>query len=60
MKALPTVNIKRDYYGNQDSIFVYFRYNDQLISIIKRTKVFNWSVSKRCWHAPFTDQNLLL
>lgn len=60
MKALPTVSIKRGYYGNQDSIFVYFRYNDQLISIIKHTKVFNWSVSKRCWQAPFTDQNLLL
>ena len=60
MNTLPTVNIKRGYYKNQDLIFVYFKYNDQLISAIKRTKVFNWSVSKRCWHTPFTDHHLEL
>ncbi|WP_166967307.1 tyrosine-type recombinase/integrase [Yeosuana marina] len=60
MNTLPTVNIKRGYYKNQDLIFVYFKYNDQLISAIKRTKVFNWSVSRRCWHTPFTDHHLEL
>ena len=60
MNTLPTVNIKRGYYKNQDLIFVYFKYNDQLISAIKRTKVFNWSVSRRCWHTPFTDHRIEL
>ena len=41
-----------------DSIFVDFKYNDELISIIKRTKLFKWSVSKRYWHTQFTNHNL--
>ena len=60
MDTLPTVSIKRGHYKNQDSIFVHFKYNDLLISVIRRTKVFKWSVSKRCWHAPFTNHNLKL
>lgn len=58
MKTLPTVSIERGYYGKQDSVFVYFKYDGQLISIIKRIKVFSWSASRRCWHAPFSDSNL--
>jgi integrase/recombinase XerD len=60
MDSLPTVSIRRDYYKNQDSIFVHFKYNNQLISAIKFTKLFNWSVSKRCWHTSFTNHNLKL
>lgn len=58
MNTLHTINIKRGYYKNMDSIFVDFKYNDELISIIKRTKLFKWSVSKRYWHTQFTNHNL--
>lgn len=60
MKRLPKVTITRDYYGNRDSVFVYFYYNDALISIIRSSKIFTWSASRRCWHAPFTNHNLHL
>lgn len=60
MNALPTISIKRNYYKKQDSIFIYFKYNDELISVIKQTKMFSWSASKRCWHTSFTNHNIKL
>lgn len=60
MNALPTVSIKRNYYKKQDSIFIYFKYNDELISVIKQTKMFSWSASKRCWHTSFANHNIKL
>lgn len=60
MDSLPTITVKRDCHKNQDLILVFFRYNDKLISVIKHTKLFRWSVSKRYWYAPFTNHNLKL
>jgi len=57
---LPTITLKRDAIKNIDSIQLYFKYNDQLLSIIRGLNRFKWSASRRCWHGPFNPNNLKL
>lgn len=58
MSGLPVISIKMEGLKNQDFIFISFKYNEELISVIKQTKRFRWSVSKRCWYLPFSNSNL--
>ena len=58
MSGLPVISIKREGLKNQDLIFISFKYNEDLISVIKETKRFRWNVSKRCWYLPFSNSNL--
>ena len=58
MSGLPVISIKREDLKNQNLIFIFFKYNEELISIIKQTKRFRWNVSKRCWYLPFSNSNL--
>ena len=58
MSGLPVISIKREGLKNQDLIFISFKYNEDLISVIKETKRFRWNVSKRCWYLPFSNCNL--
>jgi integrase/recombinase XerD len=56
--GLPTVTLKRDSVDQRDSLQMYFRYSDQLLSIARTLGNFRWSQSRRCWHGPFTPDNL--
>ncbi|WP_047416518.1 tyrosine-type recombinase/integrase [Cellulophaga sp. Hel_I_12] len=58
MSGLPVISIKREGLKNQDLIFISFKYNEDLISVIKETKRFRWNVSKRCWYLPFSNSNV--
>jgi len=60
MKLLPTIIIKRTYQKKQDSIIVFLKYNEQLISTIKQSGKFKWSVSMRYWYSDFSRENLQL
>lgn len=55
---LPTITLKRDAKNNIDSIELYFRYNDELLNIIRGLNRFKWSNSRRCWYGTF-NQNIL-
>ena len=56
--SLPIITIKRDAINNKDTLQLFFRYNDKLLSIIRTIKGFTWSKSQRCWHGPFSTTNL--
>jgi integrase/recombinase XerD len=60
MKTLPIITIKRANHKNQDSIILFFKYNKDLISTIKKLGNFKWSVSMRYWHIPFSKENFEL
>ena len=60
MKTLPTIILKRTYQKKQDSILVFFKYNQQLISTIKQSGKFKWSVSMKYWCTEFSNENLQL
>jgi len=57
---LPKITLKRDSINNVDSIQLYFKYSNGLLSIIRGLDQFKWSVSKKCWHVTFTPNNLKL
>ena len=57
---LPNITLKRGAINNIDSIQLYFKYNDQLLSIIRGLHTFTWSKSKRCWHGAFSQSTLKL
>ncbi|WP_179950085.1 phage integrase N-terminal SAM-like domain-containing protein, partial [Lutibacter citreus] len=57
---LPKITLKRDVVKNIDSIQMYFKYNDELLNIIRGLKGFKWSSSIRCWHGEFNQNNLNL
>lgn len=57
---LPTITLKRDAKNNIDSIELYFKYNNELLNIIRGLKRFKWSNSRRCWHTTFTQSTLKL
>lgn len=57
---LPAITLKRDSIKNIDSIQLYFKYNDQLLAIIRGLGKFKWSNSRRCWHGDFSPANLKL
>lgn len=56
--SLPTITIQRRLKNNQDSLQLYFKYNEQLLSIVRINGNFRWSKTLRCWHGPFTLENL--
>ena len=60
MKTLPTIILKRKYQRKQDSILLFFKYNQQLISTIKQSGKFKWSVSMRYWFTTYSKENLQL
>jgi integrase/recombinase XerD len=60
MKTLPAITLKRTYQKKRDSILVFFKYNQQLISTIKQSGKFKWSVSMRYWYTDFSKENLQL
>jgi integrase/recombinase XerD len=60
MKTLPAITIKRTYQKKQDSILVFFKYDQQFISTIKESGKFKWSVSMRYWYSDFSHENLQL
>ncbi len=60
MKSLPNILLKRAFQKKQDSILIYFKFNHQLISIIKNSGTFKWSISQYCWHGNFTKENIQL
>jgi site-specific recombinase XerD len=60
MKTLPTITLKRTFQKKQDSILVFFKFNNHLISTIKQSGKFRWSVSMRYWYINFTKENLQL
>ena len=55
---LPTIIVKRAVINKKDSILLYFKYNDQLLLIIRNSKKFKWSATRRCWHGKFNEENL--
>ena len=55
---LPTIIVKRAVINQKDSILLYFKYNDQLLLIIRNSKKFKWSATRRCWHGKFNEENL--
>lgn len=57
---LPTITLKRAAINNIDSMLLFFKYNDQLLSIIRSIGKFKWSASRRCWHGKFNQENLKL
>jgi hypothetical protein len=57
---LPTITLKRDAKNNIDSIALYFKYNDELLNIIRGLKRFKWSNSRRCWYTSFNQSTLKL
>ena len=57
---LPTITLKRDAKDNIDSIALYFRYNNELLNIIRGLKRFKWSNSRRCWYTSFNQSTLKL
>ena len=56
--TLYKITLKRDAIKNVDSIQLYFKYNDQILSIIRGLKRFKWSSTRRCWYGAFTPNNL--
>ena len=60
MNTLPTITLKRTYQKKQDSILVFFKYNQHLISTIKQSGKFKWSVSMRYWYTYFSKENFQL
>jgi len=60
MNTLPTITLKRTYQKKQDSILVFFKYNQHLISTIKKSGKFKWSVSMRYWYTYFSKENFQL
>ncbi|GGK40362.1 MULTISPECIES: tyrosine-type recombinase/integrase [Flavobacteriaceae] len=59
-QLLPTIILKREAIHNIDSILLFFKYNNQLLSIIRTIGKFKWSKSRRCWHGKFNQENLKL
>lgn len=57
---LPTITLKRDAIKNIDSVQLYFKYNDQLLAIIRGLGKFKWSKSSMCWYGDFSPANLKL
>jgi len=57
---LPNITLKRVAYKSIDSIQLFFKYDDELLSIIRNLKVFKWSASQKCWHCSFSINNLKL
>jgi len=57
---LPKITMKRDAVKNIDSIQLYFKYNDELLTIIRGLNRFKWSSSGRCWHSTFSQSTLKL
>lgn len=57
---LPKITLKRDSINNVDSIELYFKYSNHLLSIIRGLDKFKWSASKKCWYGTFTQDNLKL
>lgn len=56
----PSITLKRDAIKNIDSVQLYFKYNDQLLSIIRGLGKFKWSKSSKCWYGDFSPANLKL
>lgn len=59
-KNLPTIYLKRGTIRNIDSIQLHFKYNDELLIIIRKLNRLKWSVINRCWHGQFNQDNLSL
>ena len=57
---LPEITLKRDSVNNVDSIQLYFKYSNHLLSIIRGLDKFKWNVPKKCWYGVFTQDNLNL
>lgn len=57
---LPAITLKRDSIKNIDSVQLYFKYNDQLLAIIRGLGKFKWSKSSKCWYGDFSPANLKL
>ncbi len=60
MNILPSITIKRTYQKKQDSLIVLFKYNQQLLSMIKRSGKFKWSISLKYWYSDFSQENFQL
>jgi len=57
-KTPPKITIKRHLVNKQDSIQLFFKYNDQLLTMIRTIGKFRWSKTLSCWHGPFSQENL--
>ena len=57
---LPTITLKREAINNIDSIQLHFKYNDELLTIIRGLKRLKWSSARRCWHGTFNQNTLKL
>ena len=60
MNTLPIITIKRVFHKNQDSLILFFKYHQPLISTIKKFGNFKWSASMRYWHIHYSIENLEL
>lgn len=60
MKITKSIIIKRAEVDNIDSLQLFFKYDDQILSIIRKARKFKWSKTKRCWHGIFSTYNLNL
>ena len=57
---LPSITLQRGVINNTDSLLLYFSFNTELLTIIRRLKPFSWHTTHRCWYGKFSQQNLKL
>lgn len=52
------VTLKKAVHKKSLRLLLYFKYDDALISLVRRLPQVTWSKSLRCWHMPFSDDNI--
>lgn len=52
---LPIIKIEKISHRNQSVIGLFFKYNNELIGIVKKLPDRKWSATKKCWYIPFRE-----
>ncbi|MCF6213574.1 MAG: site-specific integrase [Flavobacteriaceae bacterium] len=61
MKAVSdkiSVTLKKVVHKKSLRLLLYFKYDDVILKLIRSLSGATWSRTLRCWHLPFTDDNL--
>lgn len=52
------VTLKKVIHKKSLRLLLFFRYDDATISLVRKLPQATWSKSLRCWHIPFSDDNI--
>lgn len=54
------VTLEKAKHNGQQSILVFFQYNNTIISILKNLNIFRWSQTLKAWYCPYSEENLTI